>query len=413
MLGRTTRLALLFAAGAALGWPLTAAAEGPGSGDEVVNKQLNPKMLRRIWKYSRARRAQERRIKELKNKLEALRTVLPKLQADGMAEADRQRRYSQTYRAKKVAFQSQWNKIVRLFGKSPLSLHHDVYNGFGITRIWSADTDDWQKCLSRVNQADGDDFFLYANFWVPRNLVGKEYYAIDWRISGYDFMGRERTFYYHTNWSWSRGYQRFRFASTRFRRRITGLGLSPGWYEVRATLKVKNKNWLRREYYATVQVSRVSPMVSAPPAGTWRSKDEAKVKITRLRVRSRGVKRGELNPKKFMIQGTYQVDKSFIVPDGQLLVGGDVYRTGADGKVGYRAIPLRTAFRYRQKLKRATGRFGGKDTTELKGLDSGLLPGKYVLRVWILVTTPRYRQYHAWEDKPFEVVQAPPTRGRN
>ncbi len=374
---------------------------GPGSGEEVVAKQPSKASLMRRWKYSKARRAQQRRIRELKAKIALLGKAVPALQAKAMREADWQRTWSMSYQRRRASFLSKWRKVVRLLGKVPATLHSDTYARFGITTIWSADTPDWKKCKRRKNNADGDDFYLYASFSIPKALVGKKYYAIDWSIDGYDFNGRLQTLYYQ--YAKSYNYRRFSYTATNFRRRITGLGLTPGWYYVRSTLKVRRTYWLKREFYSAVYISRVNPKISAPPPRYYKYKRAKMVKITKLSVKSRGAAKGQINPKSVYIRGRYQVDKSFAGPDSQLLVGANLYSLGTRKKLSYRQLPIRTAFRFRQKLKRTTGSFGSKDTTRIIKLDQGLRPGNYLLRIWIMVSGKGWRNYWAYEDKPFEI----------
>jgi len=168
---------------------------GPGSGEEVRKKQPSKASLVRRWKFSKARRAQQRRIRELKAKIALLRKAVPALQTKAMREADWQRTWSLGYQRRRATFLAKWRKVVRLLGKVPTKLHSDIYARFGISAIWSADTPDWKKCLRRKNNADGDDFYLYASFTVPKALVGNKYYAVDWAIDGYDFNGRLQPLY--------------------------------------------------------------------------------------------------------------------------------------------------------------------------------------------------------------------------
>lgn len=385
---------------------------GPGSGEEVSTKQPDKKSLVRRWKYSKARRAQQRRISELKTKIELLRKAVPALQSKAMREADRQRSWLLGYQRRRASFLAKWRKVVRLLGKAPAKLHSDIYGGFGITKIWSADTTDWKKCLRRQNNADGDDFYLYSSFSIPKHLVGSKSYAIDWSIDGYDFNGRLQNLY--KQYSTSNAYRPFSYTKTNFRRRITGLGLTPGWYYVRGTLKVRYSYWLKRKFFSAIYISRVNPKISAPPPRWYKYTRPKMVKITKLRIKSRGALKGQLNPKKVYIRGRYEVDKSFTGPDSRLLVGASLYYLGSRSKVKYRQLPMRTAFRFRQKLKRTKGSFGSSDTTRIKNLDAGLRPGKYVLRIWIMVSAKGWRNYWAYEDKPFEIkpLRRLPTRGR-
>lgn len=385
---------------------------GPGSGEEVVTKQPDKKSLVRRWKFSRARRAQQRRIRELKAKIELLRKAVPELQSQAMREADWQRRWSLSYQRRRTTFLAKWRKVVRLLGKAPVRLHSDVYGRFGMTEIWTSDTPVWRKAKRRKNQADGDDFYLYCNFSIPKHLVSTKSHVVDWTIDGYDFNGRLQNLFKHS--ASYKDYQRFRFNKTTFRRRITGLGLTPGWYYVRGTLRVNRMYWLQRQFYSAVYISRVNPAISAPPPRWYKYKRPKMIKISKLNVKSRGAPRGQINPKKVFIRGRYEVDKSFTGPDSQLLVGASLYSLGSGIRVGFRQVPMRTAFRFRKKLKRTTGSFGSSDTTRIKNLDAGLLPGKYMLRIWIMVSGKRYQNYWAYEDKPFEVkpLRRLPTRAR-
>ncbi len=374
---------------------------GPGSGEEVRKKQPSKASLVRRWKFSKARRAQQRRIRELKAKIALLRKAVPALQTKAMREADWQRTWSLGYQKRRATFLAKWRKVVRLLGKVPTKLHSDIYARFGISAIWSADTPDWKKCLRRKNNADGDDFYLYASFTVPKALVGNKYYAVDWAIDGYDFNGRLQPLYFQ--FAKAHNYRRFRYTKTNFRRRINGLGLTPGWYYVRGTLRVRKTYWLRRQFYNAVYISRVNPKISAPPP-TWYKYTRANmIKITKLSVKSRGAKKGQINPKSVYLRGRYQVHKSFTGPDSQLLVGANLYYLGYRKRLKFRQMPLRTAFRFRQKLKRTTGSFGSTDTTRIKNLGEGLRPGKYLLRIWILVSGKGWRNYWAYEDKTFEI----------
>jgi len=384
---------------------------GPGSGEEVGSKQPDKKSLVRRWKVSKARQAQQRRIRELQANIELLRKAVPALQSQAMREADWQRTWSLGYQQRRATFLSKWRKVVSLLGKVPAKLHSDIYAGFGMSSIWTADTTDWNQCKRRKNYADGDDFYLYSTFTVPQHLVGKKYYVIDWSIDGYDFNGRLQNLYYQ--YSSSGEFRRFSFSSTNFRRRITGLGLTPGWYYVRGTLRVYRTYFLRRTFYSAVYISRVNPAISAPPPRWYKYKHPKMVKITQLSVKSRGAPKGHINPKNIFIRGRYVVDKSFTGPDSQLLVGASLYFLGTSSSVRYGQLPMRTAFRFRKKLNRTTGRFGGADTTRIKNLDTGLRPGKYVLRVWIMVSSSGWKNYWAYEDKPFEIqaLKRLPTRG--
>jgi len=383
---------------------------GPGSGDEVSTKQPHKKSLVRRWKFSRARRAQQRRIRELKAKIALLRKAVPELQSKAMREAEWQRTWSLGYQRRRAVFLTKWRKVVRLMGKAPVQLHSDIYGRFGISSVWTADTTDWKQCKRRKNQADGDDFYLYSAFSVPKDLVGKKFYAIDWSIDGFDFNGRLQNLYRHR--SGRSEYRRFKFTATNFRRRITGLGLTPGWYYVQGTMRVHRTYWLRREFASAVYISRVNPKISAPPPRWYKYTRPKMVKIVKLNVRSRGAPKGQINPKSVFIRGRYEVDKSFTGPDSQLLVGASLYDLGTAAKVGYRQMPMRTAFRFRKKLKRTKGTFGSADTTRIKDLDAGLRPGSYVLRIWIMVSGKRYRNYWAYQDKRFEVkpLRRLPTR---
>ncbi len=375
---------------------------GPGSGDEVGTKQPSKKSLMRRWKYSKARRAQQRRIRELKAKIELLRKAVPKLQSAAMREADWQRSWSLGYQRRRAAFLAKWRKVIKLMGKAPSKLHSDIYSTFGLTSIYTSDTADWKKRLRRKNKADGDDFYLYTDFTVPKQLVGRKYYRINWSIDGYDFNGRLQRLYRHYSYR-SSGYKRFRYTKTAFRRRITGLGLTPGWYYVSGTIMVYRTYWLQRTFNRAVYISRVNPKISAPPPRWYKYKKPAIVKITKLNVKARGVKRGQINPKNFYIRGRYEVDKAYAGSDKQLLVGAGLYYLGRRTKIGYKDQPMRTAFRFRQKLKRKKGSFGSPDTTRIKKLDEGLVPGNYMLRVWIMVSNSKWTNYWAYEDKAFTI----------
>ncbi len=385
---------------------------GPGSGDEVGGKQPDKRLLQRMWRFSRARRAQLRRIRELEAKIALLQKAVPKLQSAAMREADWQRRWSLSYQRRRAAFLGRWRVLVRLLGKAPARLHTDRYAGFGLTAAYTADTSTWTKRLRRRNMADGDDFYLYAAFQVPKHLVGKKYYAIDWSIDGYDFNGRLQNLYRH--FAYRSGYQKFRYQKTIFRRRITGLGLTPGWYYVKGTLKVYHTSWLRRDFYSAVRITRVNPKISAPPPRWYRYTRPAVIKIARLSVKSRGAPRGQINPKNVYIRGRYEVSKDYVGPDKQLLVGASLYYLGRSTKIGLGRRPMRTAFRFRQKLRRRRGTFGSADTTRIKGLDDGLGPGNYMLRTWIMVSNSSYQNYWAYEDKPFTIkpLRRLPTGGR-
>lgn len=412
MIKRKGRWALIVGAAALLMGGGSEAWAGPGSGEEVGSKQPDKKSLVRRWKFSKARRAQQRRIRELKAEIELLRKAVPALQATAMREADWQRRWSLGYQQRRSAFLAKWRKVVRLLGKAPAKLNSDIYARFGISAIWTADTTDWKQCKRRKNNADGDDFYLYSTFSVPKDLVGKKYYAIDWSIDGYDFNGRLQNLYsqYSTRWE----FRRFRYTTTNFRRRITGLGLTPGWYYVRGTLRVHRTYMLRREFYSAVYISRVNPKISAPPPRWYKYTRPQIVKITKLNVKSRGAIKGQINPKKVYIQGRYEVDKAYTGPDAQLLVGASLYYLGSATRVKYRQLPMRTAFRFRKKLKRTKGSFGSRDTTRIKNLDAGLRPGNYILRVWIMVSNSQWRNYWAYQDKPFTIqaLKRLPTPGR-
>jgi hypothetical protein len=412
MARRKVRWTLLAGAAAMLLGGVPGAWAGPGSGDEVGTKQPDKRSLVRKWRYSKARRAQLRRIRELKVKIELLRKVVPKLQSKAMQEADWQRRWFLSYQRRRAAFLAKWRKVVKLLGKAPAKLHSDIYGSFGISKVYSADTPDWRRSKRRKNQADGDDFYLYSDVSVPKHLVGKKSYVIDWSIDGYDFNDRLQNLYSQYS---SRGeYKRFNFSNTSHRRRITGLGLTPGWYFMRGTLRVHRTYWLRREFYSAVYISRVNPAISAPPPRWYKYTRTKMIKIAKLRVKSRGAKEGQINPKNVYIRGRYEVDKSFTGPNSQLLVGASLYYLGNRISVMRRQLPMRTAFRFRQKLKRTTGSFGSPDTTRIKNLDQGLRPGKYVLRIWIMVSSKGWRNYWAYEDKPFEIkpLRRLPTRGR-
>ncbi len=387
--------------------PGLARAQGPGSGDEVTTQKLSPAMQRRIWKASRARRAQLRRIRELERRIAALEEALPVLQRQAMKEADHYRSARTRYQRRRQSFKAKWGRIQRLFGgRSPVKSYTDRYGSFRVREVYSADTNDWKRSSSRKDHADGDDFYLYASITVPKELVGKHHYAVDWRIAGYDFLGQERSLYYVYNFSRSREYHKIKWTRFRLRRRVTGLGLTPGWYEVRATLKVRGKSWLKRSTYSVIRISQVNPKVSSPPASRYRRTDETKIKLTRLKIRSRG-RRGKLDPSRFSVRGRYRVHADFTGSDKHLLVGADVYGVTARGKPGRH--PLRSAFRYRKGLRRTRGHFGSRDTTGVKDLDQGLKPGRYILRVWVLVGTEK-RNYWSYEDRPFVVKPASPSR---
>lgn len=391
--------------GALLGGPTVALAQGPGSGDEVKTSRPSPRMLRRIWKQSRARRAKMTRLKELKRKIEVLRLAVPKLQSRAMNQADWYRSALQRYQRERATFLTRWNALWRRLGRRPVNLFSDVYAKHGINHIWSADTTDWKRARSRENNADGDDFYLYASATLPQSMVGKESYAIDWKVSGHDFEGKEESFFYHYNWSSSRDYLPLRWSNFTLRRRITGLGLTPGYYDVRGTLKVKGKYWFQREFHTVVKISQVSPLISAPPAYYYRRTDDRKIKLTKVYWRSRGAPKGEISPRKFMIKGKYEIDAKMTGRDKQMLVGATVYATWSSNKRA-KGNPIRTAFRFRVTPMRTKGRFGGTYTSQVKDLDKGLNPGVYVLRVWILAREG-YRTYWAYEDRPFTVKRQP------
>jgi methionine-rich copper-binding protein CopC len=400
----------ILAATVVLSAPGLAQAQGPGSGDEVTTQKLSPAMQRRIWKASRARRAQLRRIRELKRRIAALEEALPVLQRQAMKEADYYRSARARYQRHRKRFKAKWGRIQRLFGgRSPVKSYTDRYGSFRVREVYSADTNDWKRASRRKDHADGDDFYLYATITMPKELVGKHHYAVDWRITGYDFLGQERSLYSVHNWSRSGSYHKIKWTGFRLRRRVTGLGLTPGWYEVRATLKVRGKSWLKRSTYSVIRISQVNPKVSAPPASRYRRTDETKIKLTRLKLRSRGRRGGKLDPSRFSVRGGYRVHADFTGSDKHLLVGADVYGVTARGKTGRR--PLRSAFRYRKRLRRTRGRFGSRDTTRVKDLDQGLKPGRYILRVWVLVGTEK-RNYWSYEDRPFVVKPARPNRRR-
>lgn len=382
-------------AGGAAAWA------GPGSGDEVGGKTVDKRALVRKWRYSKARRAQLRRIRELKANIELLRKAVPKLQTAAMNEASYYQRWSSSYQQRRAKFLGKWRKVVRLLGKAPSTLNSDVFARFGLTSIFTADTADWKKRYRRRNQADGDDFYFYADFTVPKHLVGKKYYVIDWSIDGYDFNGRLQNLY--NKYGYRSDYRKFRFSKTIVRRRMTGLGLTPGWYYVRGTMRVYREYHLKREFYSAVYISRVNPKISAPPPRWYKYTRPKMIRITKLNVRSRGGRKGQINPKNVFIRGRYEVDKAFTGPDSQLLVGASLYSLGRYLKVRTRQLPIRTAFRFRKKLKRTKGSFGSAETTRIKNLDEGLKPGKYVLRIWIMVSGRSWQNYWAYEDKPFEV----------
>jgi hypothetical protein len=158
----------------------------------------------------------------------------------------------------------------------------------------------------------------------------------------------------------------------------------------------------------------VNPAISAPPPRWYKYIRPNQIKITKLFVTSRGAPKGQINPKDVYIRGRYEVDKSYTGPDSQLLVGASLYYLGSRTGVLHGQLPMRTAFRFRKSLKRPTGAFGGPDTTRIKKLDEGLTPGKYLLRIWIMVSGQGWKNYWAYEDKPFEVKPLPrlPTGGR-
>lgn len=399
-------VAALLAGGSAEVWA------GPGSGDEVGTKVVDKRALVRKWRYSKARRAQLRRIRELKTKIALLRKAVPKLQTAAMNEASYHQRWASGYQRRRASFLSKWRKVVRLMGKAPVKLHSDYFANFGLTGIWTADTADWKKRYRRRNQADGDDFYLYANFNVPVSLVRKKHYVIDWSISGYDFNGRLQNLY--NKYASRKDYKRFRFTKTMLRRRISGLGLTPGWYYVRGTLRVQYAYHLKREFYSAVYISRVNPKISAPPPRWYKYPRAKAIKITKLHVRSRGAPKDQINPKSVFIRGRYEVAKAFTGHDSQLLVGASLYVVGRYGKVGIRQLPMRTAYRFRQRLRRTKGSFGSPDTTRIKNLQEGLRPGKYALRIWIMVSGKKWQNYWAYEDKYFEVkpLRRLPTGGR-
>lgn len=382
-------------------WP--ARADGPGSGDELPGDKPSPQMIKRTWSHSRARQAQERRIKELKAKIAALGAAVPKLQSEAMREADSFRAAQQRFVASRQGFRESWERILRLFGgKSPIPTNTDQYSGFVMRSLYSADTDDWAGSLARANRADGDDFFLYAYVDAPEAMVEKDEYAVDWAITGLDFMGQERTFHYNFTLSSSADFQKVRWKSFRLRRRFAGLGLTPGWYEARATLKVKNKPWLRRTSYGAFRISQANPLISAPPASNFRRREESKVKLTSLSIRSRGAGKDLFNQKDFFVRGAYRVTSDAVGQDKHLLVGADVYGTDRTGKLA--GGIWRTVFRHRLPLSRTTGTFGSETTTKVKDdIGRGLRPGRYALRVWALVQGPGSLGHIDYDDHYFVV----------
>ena len=369
-------------------------------------------MQQRIYSYSKARQAQERRIKELKSKIAALRIAVPQLQAEAMKEADAYRFSQERFAAGRRTFKEKWDQVLRLFGgKSPIPTATDRFGGFTIKSLFSADTDDWDRSRARTNQADGDDFFIYASIEVPELMVNKEDYAVDWYIRGYDFLGKESTFHANYNFSSSQEFQRARYKSFRLRRRFSGLGLSPGWYQVSATLKIKGTSWLQRTTHGAIRISQAHPLLSAPPAGKYRYKNEGKVKLTSLTIRSRGAEKDLFNPKDFFLKGAYKVDPSLTGPDSHILVGADVYGTDRTGKLA--GGIWRTVFRHRLPLQRATGNFGSESTTRVKDdIGRGLRPGRYCLRTWVLVSTSSFSGTHDFDDRYFVVKPDLPKGGR-
>lgn len=383
-------------------------AQGPGSGDELPSDKPSPQMLRRIWQFSKARQAQERRIKELKAKIAVLRAAVPKLQSEAMREADSHRIAQDRFAAGRRRFKEKWEKILRIFGgKSPLPSFSDTYGSFGVRSIYSADVDDWTRSLSRQNQSDGDDFYIYCTMDVPQSMVGKEDYGVDFAIRGFDYAGQEKTFYYsYGGW---RDYQRLKWKSFRFRRRLSGLGLTPGWYEVAVTLKIKGKYWLRRTAYDAFRVTQVNPLVSAPPAVKYRRTDAAKVSLTSVSIQSRGAAKDLFNPKSFYVKGRFKVDSALTGSGKQVIVGADVYGTDAAGRTG--GDPWRAVFRHRLPATRSQGYFGSDSTTRVKDdIGRGLRPGRYALRVWVLVPGTAWSDYWAYEDRYFVVAPATPGR---
>lgn len=407
-----TRISGLLGLGLCLTLGHTAAgAQGPGSGDELPSDKPNPQMMQRIYSYSKARQAQERRIKELKSKIAALRLAVPELQAEAMKEADAYRSAQERFAAGRRTFKEKWDRVLGLFGgKSPVPTPTDRYGGFIIKALHSADTDDWDRALSRANQADGDDFFIYASIEMPEQMVNKEDYAVDWTLRGYDYRGKESTFHANYNFSSSQEFQRARYKSFRLRRRFSGLGLSPGWYQVSATLKIKGTSWLQRTTHGAIRISQAHPLLSAPPASKYRFKNESKVKLTSLTIRSRGAEKDLFNPKDFFLKGGYKVDSSLTGPDAHILVGADVHGTDRTGKLA--GGIWRTVFRHRLPLQRSTGTFGSESTTRVKDdIGRGLRPGRYALRTWILVATSSFSATYDYDDRYFMVKPEPP-KGR-
>ncbi|MDY0001661.1 MAG: hypothetical protein RBU30_10230 [Polyangia bacterium] len=399
-------LGLCFLMGQAPAW-----AQGPGSGDELPSDKPSPQLMKRIYMHSKARQVQERRIKELKSKIEALRTAVPQLQSEAMKEAESYRLAQDRFAAGRRAFKERWDQVLRLFGgKSPLPTATDRFSGFTIQNLYSSDTDDWSRAASRANQADGDDFFIYASIEMPERMVNKDDYAVDWYIRGYDFLGKESTFHANFNWSSSQEFQKTRFKSFRLRRRFSGLGLSPGWYHVSATLKVKGMNWLQRTTHGAIRISQAHPSLSAPPATKYRYKNESKVKLTSLTIRSRGAEKDLFNPRDFFLKGAYKVDPALAGPNAHILVGADVYGTDNTGKLAggiWRAV-----FRHRLPLTRSTGTFGSESTTRIKDdIGRGLRNGRYALRSWVLVKTSSFSATHDFDDRYF-IVKPEQPKGR-
>lgn len=290
--------------------------------------------------------------------------------------------------------------MTRLFdGKSPVKAYTDRYGGFRIQKMFSSDTSDFKRARRRANMGDGDDFLLYAGIRVPQDLMRRNQYAVDWDLSGYDFQGREVSFFRSYHESGSAGFRRIRWTSFLLRRRITGLGLTPGWYGLRATLKVAGKEWLRRTHFALVRITRVNPLISAPPASRKRIRNPRMVKLIRARVRSTNHRRG-IDVSRFTVRGRYQVASGLTGRERHLLVGAYVY--GADRSGRAVGKPLRVAFRYRSSLRRTRGRFGSSDTTTVKQIDKGLKRGHYVLRVWVLASKGT-ETYWDYADTPFAV----------
>jgi hypothetical protein len=403
---RSAALALLLGIGLGAA-PGAARAQGPDSGEEVTSSGPSPQMLQRIYKESAARKAKQARIAELRNKINVLRGALPGILTEGLRESDLYNTEFRDFHTKNQTFLPRWTALWKVLAMAPPARISSVYESFGIREVWSADTTDWSQAKRRTGEADGDDFYLYCEIVFPQPLVTQELYTIDWTLRGFDHEGKERVVHaYWVSYS-SPEYIRPKGQYVTYRRRVTGLGLSPGWYEAEATLKIKGKYYLQRRFYGAVKISRVNPMLAAPPVYHYRYKDEAKIKLTAVSFDSRGVKRGEINPADVKVSGKFQVDAEMAGADKSLVAGADVYPAGSDGKIPYGGRPIRAAFRFRQDLKRPTGSFGSETESRVKQLDGGLNPGKYVLRVWVAASKGT-SVYWAFEDKPFEVQAAKP-----